>query len=308
MRDSHSGCFRPPALTRSLVRMLPIAIVLALLGCTPTSYMTVREFAGRIGGRTSGYQTNGTVTVSSSAYCVVLTPGAGMVLINDRPELLRHPVKYEGGLLRVPENIMDLVEGTPDHLPARPDRRGATCRVVIDPGHGGHDSGASYSGLDEKEVNFAIARYVVADLERKGYSVRMTRQSDVFVVLEERTALARRSQADVFVSIHANAARNRSAYGVEVYYPSGTGSRSRTGKRLAEAIYRELGSGSGDRGRGVKSAGFVVLRTSHCPSALVEVGFLSHPMSRSLLGLEGHRRELARAIARGIDNYVTNAK
>ena len=301
-------CFSPDRRFRAAVRMLPIVLVLALMGCVPTSYMTVREFANHIGGQASEYSADGTVTVSSSTHRIVLTPGAGMVLINDRPELLGHPVKYEGGLLRVPANIMDFMEGAPGHLPVRPDSRRLTCRIVIDPGHGGRDSGASYSGLDEKEVNLSIARHVVADLERKGYSVRMTRDSDVFVVLEERTAIARRNRADVFVSIHANAARNRSAYGIETFYPSSASGRSSAGKRLARAIYRELQAGTSDPGRGVKPAGFVVLRTCHCPAALVEVGFLSHPASRTLLCLESHRRGLARAIARGIDNYVNNVE
>ncbi len=123
-------------------------------------------------------------------------------------------------------------------------------RVVLDPGHGGHDPGASsVDGVQEKEVTLAIARRLAAKLKKRlPAEVFLTRSRDVFVPLEERTALANRVEADLFVSIHANASTNRSLQGIETYYLNNTGDRATL--RLA-AMENGLGAVSrAGRGKG----------------------------------------------------------
>ncbi len=286
--------------------------VLALPGCitTPTTptpaYMTVDDFARRIGGRTQSTY-NGTVTVEAPSNKIVLTPGAGMVLVNDRPHRLNNPVTYRNGVLSVPDSIMSLVNtssGTTSNTSPNTSSPGSGPLVVIDPGHGGRDDGASYGGVGEKEVNLSVSLELKRELERMGYRVQLTRSTDVFLPLQERTAFAKRVRAALFVSVHANAARNRTVSGIEVFFPAGASQRSEQSKRLADTIHHRLEPATVGPGRGVNPASYVVLATSHCPAVLVEVGFLSHATSRAKLATASYQRDVAQRIAQGIDDYA----
>lgn len=187
-------------------------------------------------------------------------------------------------------------------------RPGAGYVVVIDAGHGGNDPGAQYPGIDEKDLNLDVARLLRNELQRQGYSVEMTRATDVFIPLEDRTSFARRLRADIFVAIHANAARDGMVSGTEIYFPEGGGRRVESSRRLGDSINRRLQPEAIGPDRGVKPAYFTVLRTSSCPAVLVEVGFLSHRSSRVLLGTDSYRRDVAHGIALGIDDYFSTRK
>lgn len=216
-------------------------------------------------------------------------------------------------------------------------------RVVIDAGHGGHDEGTrGPTGLLEKDLVLDVAQRLGALIEEQmGAEVVYTRTSNVFVPLEERTAIANRAEADLFLSLHANSSPYRAISGSEVYYLSFTTSKealdvaarenASTGQSIhelegllkkialsekvtessefASRIQRELYgtwnklSGT-TRNRGVKKAPFVVLIGANMPSVLAEIGFISNPHDESLLKKPEQRQRIAEALFRGVNAYA----
>ncbi len=174
--------------------------------------------------------------------------------------------------------------------------------VIIDPGHGGPDSGAvGLGGLKESNVVLDISLKVAEILEIKGVKVKLTRSKEMDLDLPPRVAMANKSRADAFVSIHANASRNKSKSinGIETFY---AGSK---GYMLSKAIQKELlkvSSGSPDRG--VRRSRFFVIRTTSMPAALVETGFITGSIDAPRLGDESHRKQVALAISNGIIKYL----
>ncbi|MDD5698101.1 MAG: N-acetylmuramoyl-L-alanine amidase [Victivallaceae bacterium] len=193
-------------------------------------------------------------------------------------------------------------------------------RIMLDPGHGGHDKGASGKRFHEKTITLALARKVANLLIRAGYEVSLTRNSDRFIDLRQRADAARQIKADIFISIHANKADNSSVTGSESFCmtPAGansTYSRQASGKifpgnrydvnntALAYWIQRSLTAAAQNSDRGLKHARFMVLKEAPCPAALIEVGFLSNPGEEKQLGEEAYQWEIARGIAEGIQRY-----
>ena len=217
--------------------------------------------------------------------------------------------------------------------------------IVIDPGHGGHDAGAvGPGGLQEKELSLDIARRVAALLpEELGVRVVLTRARDQFVGLRERTALANRERADLFLSIHVNAAPDGAATGTETYFLSNeatdgaarraaeyenrliaadTGARGgspdvlrsilwdlaqsdfqQESSRVAEALQNNLDRALRRPSRGVKQAPFYVLGGAAMPAVLVEIGFISNPQEEQRLRDDGYRDRIARALVAGVAAY-----
>jgi N-acetylmuramoyl-L-alanine amidase len=172
--------------------------------------------------------------------------------------------------------------------------------VVIDPGHGGKDPGAiGIGGLQEKDVILPISQMVRQYLQQQGIDVMMTRDSDFFVSLDGRTTMANRANADLFVSIHANAISmsRPEVNGVEVYY-------HQSGQRLAQTIHSSIMRRVNIGDRGVRTARFYVLRNSNMPSVLVEVGFLTGRIDQPKLANADFRQQMAEAIALGILEYI----
>ena len=173
--------------------------------------------------------------------------------------------------------------------------------IVIDPGHGGDRPGACYEDIMEKDIDLAISLKLVTILQNCGYQVIMTRSTDVEVGLYERAGLANAAGADVFVSIHANAAENRPDYqGIYTYYhPS-----SNRGARLAQAIQTPLCQITGAVDRGTKDADFVVLRETEMCAVLVETGFMTNHEELMDLNEDSYQQLVAQGIARGIIDYL----
>lgn len=174
--------------------------------------------------------------------------------------------------------------------------------VVIDPGHGGRDPGAvGIGGIRESEVVLDISRQVVSLLRQQGVEAVLTRSRDEEIELEPRVQFAERSNADVFVSIHANAfdARRTDVNGIETFYYSG-GSGQPLAKAVQDSLLRELGA----RDRGVKSANFYVIRYTSMPAILVETGFVTGSEDAARLASAAGRSRIASAIARGILQYL----
>jgi N-acetylmuramoyl-L-alanine amidase len=186
----------------------------------------------------------------------------------------------------------------PTPMPARSGRR----VVVIDAGHGGRDPGAvGIGGLQEKDVVMDISRQVATLLEQNGVQVVMTRQDDREIDLAPRVQLANRVNADIFVSIHANAIdmSRPDVNGIETYYYS-------SGLRLAQVIHNSLLQGTGARDRRVRQSRFYVLRHTSMPAVLLEVGFVTGAEDAPRLANAAYRTQVAQAIARGVLQYLQN--
>lgn len=212
----------------------------------------------------------------------------------------------------------------PEQAPAEPPGPGAPTHVlqgkliVVDPGHGGPDrSRGDYGAVGrlgvEKENTLAIGLYLRELLEAAGARVVMTRESDVNPSvgtrfendpngqLKARVDLANRVGADIFVSIHNNANPRTDIRGIETFY------YSQRGKVLAEAIQSELAQYLGAIDRGTSWASFHVIRETHMPAVLVEIGFISNPTDDYLLTTESYRAGAAHGIYNGIVRYFTEA-
>lgn len=174
-------------------------------------------------------------------------------------------------------------------------------QVVIDPGHGGKDVGAKYSGRYEKDDNLALALLVNDNLKRMGIETYLTRKDDVVLELSDRCKIANRKKALLFVSLHRNSAEG--AEGVEIWISSDAGE---TDKALAENILTMLDNAGISQNRGVKSGyargegDYYVNSHSEMPSCLVELGFINSEKDNELFdkNLEEYASAIASAISK----------
>ena len=219
-------------------------------------------------------------------------------------------------------------------------------RIVIDAGHGGHDPGASSNGISESELTLDVALRFSKLLENQpGVEVIMTRDTDVFIPLEERTAIANREGADLFLSIHANASRNPRAQGVETYFlnfatnpdAEAVAARENAGsaqsmnrlpaivkaialnnkldesRDFAEMVQRSMVQRLSQRNRqlrdlGVKQAPFVVLIGAAMPSVLAEIAFVTNKQEGVLLKTGAYRQQTAEALYAAVVRYQQSLK
>lgn len=218
-------------------------------------------------------------------------------------------------------------------------------KIVIDPGHGGHDPGAIGPGISEAEVVLDVALRLEALLRDAGFGVVLTRRTDEFIPLEERPAIATREQADLFLSIHANASRNQNARGIESYFlnfatdldaaavaareNAATGrtmnnlpeivraitlnSKLDESRSFASLIQRAMaarlsGANKGLRDHGVKQAPFVVLIGASMPSVLAEISFITNAQEARLLKSGAYRQRIAQALFDAVRGYQRSLK
>jgi N-acetylmuramoyl-L-alanine amidase len=216
-------------------------------------------------------------------------------------------------------------------------------KIVIDPGHGGHDTGTiGPNGLEEKDLVLDVGRKLGKLLEaRLGAEVVYTRKDDTFIPLETRTAIANQQRADLFISIHANSSHDPAARGVETYYLNFTSSpealevaarenavseksiyelqdlvkkialkeKIEESREFAGDVEQSLHSGlaaknPGIRDRGVKKAPFIVLIGANMPSILAEISFVSNPGDEHRLETAEYRQRIAESLYRGIARYA----
>jgi N-acetylmuramoyl-L-alanine amidase len=217
-------------------------------------------------------------------------------------------------------------------------------KIVIDPGHGGHDTGTiGPHGLEEKDLVLDVSRRLGKLLEaRLGAEVIFTRKDDTFIPLETRTSIANQEEADLFVSVHANSSRDPDARGVETYYLNFTSSsealdvaarenaasdksihelqdlvkkialkeKIEESQEFASDVQQSLHSGlstknPGLRDRGVKKAPFIVLIGANMPSILAEISFVSNPGDEHRLRTPEYRQRIAESLYHGISKYVS---
>ncbi|MDQ3198224.1 MAG: N-acetylmuramoyl-L-alanine amidase [Verrucomicrobiota bacterium] len=196
--------------------------------------------------------------------------------------------------------------------------------VILDPGHGGHDKGAISAYGYEKDFALDVARNIKPLLEAKGFTVKMTRDSDIFVPLELRARIANASKDAIFVSIHFNATNsNPSAQGFEIFSLTPRGAPSTDDDALAlrfmnmeagspvdapslalsMSVHHSVVGHFSEFDRGIKRARFAVLRLTKIPAILVEGGFLTERGESRLIAQSTWRAKLAQSIATGIVNY-----
>jgi N-acetylmuramoyl-L-alanine amidase len=170
--------------------------------------------------------------------------------------------------------------------------------VILDPGHGAHDRGAAIGYVYEKHLALDTARRVEQLLRQQGLKVIMSRSRDVFIPLQERSALGNSRRGAIFVSIHYNYNRGGSGAGAETYY------HFSSSYMLAAYIQAYLVQRTSMTNRGVKSAGFHVIRaTTKNPAVLVECGFVSNSTERARMMTGEYRKRIAEGIAQGIIAY-----
>jgi N-acetylmuramoyl-L-alanine amidase len=230
--------------------------------------------------------------------------------------------------------------------PLLPPSKPGIKRIVIDPGHGGRDPGAiGPSGLKEKDVVLKIAKRLREGLEKHGYEVFLTRERDVYLPLEDRTAIANVKDADLFISLHANASRKRGARGIETYilgapsddeivelaarenatspkkltdlqiilYDLMVSAKVNESDRLAHYVQESMCNNlnhrkSSDSDRGIKTAPFIVLMRARMPAILVEVSFISNRVDEGRLRSRKYLDEIAASIAQGLNSYIKETK
>ena len=237
-----------------------------------------------------------------------------------------------------------------EQKPAAKDITGQKSRqkklIVVDPGHGGKDPGAiGPSGIREKDITLAIAKYLKSELESRGYQVVLTRESDRFITLSDRSKLANQLHADMFISIHCNASKNKNSCGTQGFYlsPAKTSEArataalenkvlliednpiidnldelqfimadmlqsayQRESSILAYVIEQNISRRTGLEARGPEGAGFYVLYGTYMPSVLVETAFISNPEEEKFLSKPKNQKKIAEAIADGIDQFFQN--
>ena len=176
--------------------------------------------------------------------------------------------------------------------------------IVIDAGHGGEDNGCVENGVKEKEINLQIALLVKSKLEEKGFQVMMPRNTDEYLVKEERVELANSYQADAYISIHQNTyeGSDKSVSGIETWY-DGTDD-TRDSERLARLVHQETIRSTGAKERELwECADFCVTGKTLMPACLIETGFLSSPDESRLLSTAEYQEKIAEGIAQGVDLY-----
>jgi len=173
--------------------------------------------------------------------------------------------------------------------------------IVIDPGHGGRDSGALYGQLREKNIVLSISLFLGGFLQ-PDYNCVFTRTSDIYISLKDRVFIANNHNASIFISIHTNASKSHTARGEELWiYPS-----SKKGMKLAKAVATYIDDIVPGRFRGIKERAFYVLRYTKVPALLIEVGFLDTP--ETPLADTGTQFNAAFQISKGIRKYFAGRK
>ena len=293
-----------------------------------------------------------TVDLKIEGTSVRLLAGSNILLLGKEQIKLNAPVTIDQSSVMLPHDFkIKVMDRFPKlfsaKAPARVTKAPRVFRklreVVIDAGHGGKDPGAlGVMGMQEKTVVLDIARRLKKLLEAAGVKVTMTRKDDTFFSLPERTAIASRSRADLFISIHANSSPVRSVHGVEVYCLKDLGTlekneaqrqanhklmfknlamkkgsvnlddivadmlythKQSVSPALAANLVERVAQTAKTRDRGEKQSRFFVLRNTLIPAVLAEIGFVTNPREGRLLKTDDYRQKIAEGLAKGILGY-----
>jgi N-acetylmuramoyl-L-alanine amidase len=200
-------------------------------------------------------------------------------------------------------------------------------RIVIDPGHGGRDKGATGNIYLEKNINLLLAKRLQSYLEKAGFTVLLTRSNDTYIPLEERGVITRNWRGDLFISIHCNAAGNKQVTGIETFLVTPVGAQSaskstiessrvdgntfdKLNSRLAYEIHGRMIPATKANDRGIKYHRWQVLREASCPAVLLETGFMSNRTEEQKLANPTYQSLLVSSIGSGIVAFsqIVNAR
>lgn len=287
-----------------------------------------------------------TVTLKGKDEDAKVIVGSNTAFIGEQAIVLSRPVIMEDSQIIVPADfeslVLNIIKRKIDRVTAQP-RQGVR-EIIIDPGHGGKDPGAiGKSGLQEKNVVLDISKRLYKELKARGFKVSLTRDDDTFISLQNRTEIASQTNADLFISIHANSNTTRSVYGLEIYTLKNLDVLEKNEAQRNEnhnRLFKELNMDSSNpdvaiiisdmlyshkqeesellapyiakstsryinaRNRGAKTARFFVLRNTLIPAVLVEVGYISNPKEENLLSTGEYRQKIALGIAKSIVEFI----
>ena len=284
------------------------------------------------------------ISLSKNNSSLVLLVGSNTYSIDGKIDRFKGKIEFSKGIILIPKTFIYGEDWWIELPEAKRSVRHRINVVVIDPGHGGKDPGAiGRGGLKEKDVVLSVSKYLREFLQGHGVTAILVRGGDKFVPLGSRANFANKNNADFFVSIHANACRDRRPKGFEVYYLSaatsdyakGVAARENASLKMENGLVDSIESGDptvwslkatenrresigladsiigamsrniSARNRGRKSAGFYVLKKVDAPAVLVEMGFISNSSEEAKLKTQSYQKKLARAICEGIIDYKT---
>ena len=289
----------------------------------PPAYVRLADWAKVNGFRFHWLKPDETIELTNHASRLLLTVDSRETQINGVQVWLLFPVTAHNGVAWLAQ-----LDGEATLHPLLVPPRGRPHRirsVCLDPGHGGKDPGNQVGSYQEKHYTLLLAQEVRGQLAAAGFKVALTRNTDEFIALPTRPELAKRRGADVFVSLHFNAADSGrdTVKGAEVYCltPAGAASTNARGEgagagwfagnrqndqnlflayQMQKALTRELAV----EDRGVRRARFAVLRDAVMPAVLIEAGFMSHPVEGRKIFSAAYRQKMAQAIVAGLLAYA----
>lgn len=285
----------------------------------PAGYIFLRDWAAKSGFSLAFNAKDKSILMTNRWARLEMANDSHRAEINGVGLWLSFPISvYDGRLIINQRDIATLLE--PILFPKRPVDDKKVRVIAIDAGHGGKDPGYQIGIQQEKKYTLLLAKEVQEQLDAAGLRTYLTRRSDKFIDLPDRAALADSARADLFVSLHFNCAPEPAAKGVETYCVTPFGTEATNGSEpalryyagnkfdaqsalLAYEVQRSITRGLDLADRGVRHAGFVVLRRAPMPSVLIEGGFMSNPSDSKKVFSDERRRELARAIVDGILAY-----
>lgn len=225
--------------------------------------------------------------------------GLKLTLPADKSDIVELMIGSDGKTMRFREttNVQLPVQNNPTPVIVPPVKDPAKKVVVIDPGHGGSDVGATRNGIYEKTITLDVSKKVADMLRNKGYEVVMTRATDKTVSLQERVEISENSNPDLFVSIHVNSSNSETPSGLETHYYKDNS------LELAKNVHASMLNNINSPNRGLFKSKFYVINHTTAPAILVEIGFLSNPSERDQLISEHRKQATAKAIAEGIYEY-----
>ena len=299
--------------------LLATSVAIAVVGCQPSAgpiikdnvppggqNISIHELATTLGLHVSESKPTHVTLKNPANTVMIFTLIGGRFYVNTRLIGEVGSVERKEGRIYISKSLISRIRSamraytpSPMLMPS-PTLRRLSGTVVIDPGHGGKDPGAtSVLGYYEKDITLSVALDVARLLEQKGLRVRMTRTDDYFIELEDRAEIANNIDADLFVSIHADSFPKNTRRGYTIYIANAASSSSR---RAANAIALSM-SGTGLNSFGVQKANYHVLTGTRGPAVLVELGYLSNRREAALLQSSSFQDRLAEAVADGISDY-----
>ena len=261
-------------------------------------------------------------TLSGPSKTIRGRAGTREIYINNVKYILCFPVEQKGGRILISAmDVTKIIE--PVMRPGLIKNAHAIRTVILDAGHGGHDSGAKGNRGIEKEAALDVVLRAKRLLEQNGYTVRLTRSSDVFIPLEDRAAFANRFLNAIFVSVHFNKSVGGGASGIETFALAPRGVPSMDEENfsysdlklhpghgqdaeniaLSTALHSSMLRHMRLTDRGIKRARFAVIRDIRIPGVLLEGGFMNHPLDGKLIASSAYRDAFARAILEGVGRY-----